>query len=647
MMTRMKDHTKNTSYSAGVPVVLDFGLIALIVSLAAACVYHPYFFGDELAPVYLSKHFPDFWSAFIEYSKYKPRFVFAAIWIFIAKFGAGRGCAAGAMVLAETVSACALFSMVRRPALAGSRLAAWLAVLAFISSRFGVMIWFDYIAGIIETLSFACFMCALLVLSSRDDELQWWQLAVAGTLFLAAVFVHERYAAPVFAFSLGLALFGRLRIRTRASLLLLSLAPIALFGLATALIGALPLTTGTNAQAVHIDAATFWAFLTYLSNVILQTNYGHDWFVGTLNAGTAAGLRVSVATAVIFCGFYVIALVFRRRRMGMHGLPVAIALGLLALIAIAALPGPARQEIRWMYPALGLLIVLGAILLRHRVFVAFVVAICCVNCLYSFSGSSALVYEVYASRIADEVGKIASSMPPGGAGLVIGPSEANWALGGGWDAGQADGLGSAFSAANLHDASNIRLADASVDERKVNYDFVAYFIGNSRENLPEFTLLSRAAGRLLLNPSSISGQIRDGERVIGGPEHWQEWYISNGLLRSGSLVLNPKAHAHYTVTANSANGKILVYTAQSLRAEPQPMRLQVNWEDDSGKMISSSIKVVSVTRDWRDYAAFFYAPAGARTAEIYATPHDGATDEIAIKRVAIADPMRMDRAPNE
>ena len=164
--------------SAGIgreDILIDFILIVLVTGLVFGLAYHPYFFGDELVGQRLAiQHDYSFSSVFQDMNAYKPRLVFNGIQTLLAEWQASR------LVHAVLVSGCMawinilLYGVVRYLFKTG-RLLAWLLIATVLTSRYGMMFYFDYLSGLIELLSTALLLSVLLLtwLAWRQN-FKWW-----------------------------------------------------------------------------------------------------------------------------------------------------------------------------------------------------------------------------------------------------------------------------------------------------------------------------------------------------------------------------------------------------------------------------------------------------------------------------------------
>ena len=54
----------------------------------------------------------------------------------------------------------------------------------------------------------------------------------------------------------------------------------------------------------------------------------------------------------------------------------------------------------------------------------------------------------------------------------------------------------------------------------------------------------------------------------------------------------------------------------------QRARLQINWLDQNDRFISTSLRVIAVPSEWKQFEMWTIAPTGATQAQVYASPHE-------------------------
>lgn len=614
-----------------IEALTDYFLIGFVILLIGLITYHPFFFGDELVVWGAAeKHVDDFIGSLLEYCKYKPRFIFNSIWLLIPNFELSRLWAMLFMLAGEIVCAISIYTLSIK--IKQDRLIAWLAVAAFVSSRFGIVIWYDYLSGVIETLSFAFFILSVIAISNYKETNNQKLLLIALVLFLSTVFTHERYIPAVLIIGVYVALTYKISVSNRLKILSIAAIPAAGFYLANMLYGKQSIATGTAGMAVAIDYETAFAYLTYLSNILFQTNFGHDWFVGNINLNYKSGKVAAVLSTLSFSLFY-----FHRFKSGRavenhkHILLLCI-LSCLALIAVASLPGLGRQESRWMYPVFGLFIIICVILFTNKALINFLSLVIIFNLFYIFSGSINPIYNIYASRIAQNVGmSLKNFQPTGKRGIFLWEKDLDWVLGAGSKSGHL------FSIANKLNGNIIDIQPINESLLDPIYEYSVIRSGKAKNGAPIFKQISLQESRLLLNPALKLSEVGLAENILGQINSWNNWRIPENMNLSGEILLTENNASFVEAPAGSVDGKLLIYTAKTLSSESIPMRIQINWINKKNEFVASSIKVVDVGPQTNDHISLFFAPEGSVKALIYASLHNNTKDRIILQKVSIAE----------
>lgn len=615
--------------------LLLFFAAALVIGAIA---YQPYFFGDELMPFYYSyEPAATLLSIYSHLNAYKPRLVFNGIWALGAYFAAPRYVFMLITIGGITVTASLLYYLARVQ-YGVSRSVALAAGAVIVTSRFSMLVYYDYIAGIIEALSMACFVFAVvlviapLAFRSLAPTLRF-ALTVIACIF--AVFIHERYMAGTIA--LGVVMIARsfttFRSKPRVVPLCQGIAvaviPVMAFLIANKLCGSLPIATGTAARPTTLSLGTLERAVVYLGNVFLALNHGHEWLVGSLQLRGALHIAIIAMMAIVLASMYVRVVVFHRKEV--QWVHVAeIVLMICALVGAASLPDWSRQEGRWMTPVLTLAVVLGMRLGQIRT--PFVTALLAINLVYLVAGSQSSVYNIEASRVADAIAAPLNTLHLGGrTGIVLNAASSgtHWILGGAGVSGNTGDSGAVFSRVNF--ASRIQV-DPSVAVGD-DYDFGLYYTGEFHAKRPVFAYLDKQAVRLIRLP----GTLADGAgQVVGGLEGWRRWNWNEDLrvLQDG-VELRPGAIGTRSMPSAVLDHKVIVYRARALTAGTVPMRIQVNWSGARGQYLGAFITVVDVGKTMENFAAFVDAPAGATEGMVYANLQDGATGGVELKSIRL------------
>jgi hypothetical protein len=452
-----KNGQSKRSVSSGIiernDFLIDIALVALVTGLSFCVAYHPYFFGDELVPCRLAiQHNYSFWPIYHALNVYKPRLIFYGIIALLAALQADRmvyfvlmaGCMAWINIM--------LFGIVRY-LFGGGRGLAWLLIATILTSRYGIMFYFDYLAGLLELLSAALFFSTLfLAWLAWRENFKWWYAAGALIMAVMCIFVHERYVMGLMAagFTIAIAEFtgpsARRRIPVIGWALSLGAVPLLLFVAAHMVEGSSSLTIGTSGREVKSGVETLWCALTYSYNVFLGGNYGHEWFWGHYNYLHPAGRIMGWGSAA--CTVVMTAVIVLRKGFVWHNrwLAVTLVSVAFALIAIASFPGTDRQEARWMFPV-GILVSMSWILVVKGVWrYAVITLTLAINLMYLLSGSQDFIANVYSSRAANAVASSLQNVKLNGKnGIVVGNRDDFWTIGGGAMVNMGPRQGDTFS----------------------------------------------------------------------------------------------------------------------------------------------------------------------------------------------------------
>ncbi len=621
--------------------VLDHLLCWLLVGLAMAAAYHPYFFGDELSPLRDATRADGFVDALLLISHYKPRLVFNAIWAWGGESGWGRGgfAAVNAVAMAWI---CSMSAWLAARYGAATRLQAWLLVGCIVASRFSAMLYFDYVSGIIETLSLALLLttCAFALSALRSRSIPGWcACLVLATL---TVLVHERYMAGTTA--LACALFAYVSIFARdhwawptcIGLALLAVVPPAVFlGLIEAM-GSLPASTGTSGTAVNIDAGTLLVFARYLANVFFGLNFGDEWFVGRLNMGSADGFRLSLAYGMAFllawAGF---ASTLRRDRRAILAV-VGVLTVIGGLLVMASLPGAGRQEARWIYPV-GVLVVLMVFATRSApVRITLLSLTLSLSLVHWTTGALSTTSNVYESRTARNLATgVNNAIPAGRDAVLMGMGEGLAAV---WSVGEYAGVAE-FARRNFRIPLSLRIHEGNASLEGVDMGLMRS--GVDTDGAALFSPVYGRDLRMLLDPSLIDAERQRGfdQRLLGGAGHWGGWTWSQAPTDGNAAIELPAdggVSGFMQLPAAALDARELVYRARLVDpAKPSKMRLQINWMAADGGFIEASIIVVDVTAETRDFAMQVVPPPAADAGLVYVNLHESQEGAVLLESVAL------------
>jgi len=626
--------------------LIDIVLIVFITIFAFGLAYHPYFFGDEMVVHKLAIHNSySFASIFQGLNSYKPRLVFNAIEALLGKYQASRLVHAelvtGSMVLVNIF----LYISVRF-FFKASRAIALLLIATVLSSRYGMMFYFDYVSGLIELLSTALLLSILLLAYfALQQGFKWWYALGALIFSILIIFVHERYVAGLFATGCAIAIAewvgssAKKRYKVVVWAISLSIIPLFLFWIANKTLGTLSITTGTSGQKVALDRDAFWCMLTYSYNVFMGGNYGHDWFWGYYNYLHPVGKFMGWAT--VLCTVVTTSLIVLRKGLvwGNRWLGLSLLAAAVAFIVIASLVGSTRQEARFMFPVGILITMILIVMLKGAWRYLAISIILAINMMYLLLESHDSIYNVTSSRLAHSVaGSLLGIMPNGRRGILVGINEEYWPIVGsdmlaGSDVGPK--LGAAFSKVNLNSRLQIDPFVVGHNLDPALYDFGLAFNGFGPHRTARYRIVSVDTALILAGVSDVDKLPI--HSVIGNKDSWLDWLWNikpNNI--NDAIVLRPGTAGWKSMPVSDLDGRWLVYRARVSAGEKTPMRLQVNWHSKSNnQFLSTSIEVVYPNATWHSYATLLSAPLGADIGYIYLNLHDGAQGEVELQSVEL------------
>ena len=618
--------------------VADCLILFLVTAAIGIAFYHPYYFGDELLPFsYAQRPGSSLWSVFDSLNKYKPRLLFNGVWAIFAYYSVPRYVLMMLTVCA-TGSTASLLYYIARKQFGVSRSVSLVTGLIVPTSRFANLIYFDYLSGTIESLSAFIFLFAVTLVispevfpfSSKSGRYKAILLAC-----IAAIFVHERYVAGIFALGIvwtinQLRLEGGINSKKIFAGCIIMLLPLLLFVTATNAFGALSLNTGTSGTAVIISFDIFWRMLRYCENVFFGLNAGYPWLVGSLQYSGLSNVLVLSGLACSFAFCYFAIFTFLRSKVDWWNV-AGLVLIAAALIGVASLPADTRQEGRWMIPVYILVAYAALHFGRARGF--FLLLLLTTNLTYGLKGSYQDIANVVGSNTVKALaGPLNYIAPEGRRGVVINaPNNGDaWVLGSGHNDPE---LGRAFSKLNFD--SKISLDPGVVPGR--TYDFGLYYTGVDSHQSPTFSYVDRNDLRLILNPKDIPDN--EGRTVagIGSWDNWR-WNESVDIRKSDEFVtLRPGVIGLASFPVRELDHKVIVYRARALAGDSVAMRIQINWVDSKGRFLSAFIRVVHVNSSWGNFVAVVAAPSGASSGVVYACLHDGAVGRVALSSIRLID----------
>lgn len=623
------------------------GIIILLLSLCiSTALYHPYYFGDELFSfAFGMRHDGGFWGTFSELNAYKPRVLMNLIWAAIV---AGEVPRWGAMLAnAGAMAACAiLVYRIGTRSLGATRAAGLFAALLLLGSRFGAMLYFDYVSGTVETISLALFLAGLSVSASAVFDgkvLPWRRVLAALALFLLAVAVHERFVAGLAGAMAAVSLFWLTRhwkekdVRGLIFPVLGVVLPAIGVVLLVKTLSPNPLTMGTSGQTVQVSGGTLQIAATYLQNVFLGSNFGPVWFVGSLNQHHLWATWVFRVSAILLAVSWIVPWLLRGKpsiATGVDGVryqAIAVLLAFIfGMVLVASLPGADRQEARWMFPVFAALLLLVLATYRSRARVVLLLLLAFSQMFYLTYGSLERIASINASLAAKQLGRAMDSVDfPGDAGVMVAVPEpdTSWVLGG------ADGQ--VFCRVNLSKRNCLFSfsAASNADHAGVPYGFGLTPQGANRRGEAFYRYVPRAQVAAMLGSTALP----EGGDVLGHDAAWSDWTFDPASRTDRGIVLAGLAENFYRLEVARIDGKFLVYRAGSIEGERVPMRIQVNWHDASNGFLGAFIDIVDVSGPAQDYSALIAAPENAAYGLVYATLHDGAAGKVLLQSVRVVD----------
>ena len=617
-----------------VPVMAVLVVVALLIG---TYFHHPYYFGDELFSFNAAPG-EGFRETLKALNDYKPRLLMNIVWSAVVTFNLPRwvpmllvagSLGAGSALFYRLVRD--LFGARHRDALVGAGL--------LLFSRFDVMLYYDYVSGMVEALSLALFLAGLTLLARPlliDGSFRPNRRVILGcALWLLVVMVHERYIAAFAVFS------GMMVVRAFASdrasgifrslplAAALTVLPVLLYvGLVSAL-STTSVMTGTSGQEVTLGLGTFEVAASYVANVLLGSNFGPSWLTGHLNHLHPWHATVFAISAVVGVGAYAWPWI-RGRRVETSRLwtTVTLLLAALAMIFVASLPGADRQEARWMLPVL--VLVLMAVFATYRgVATTGVLAFMLASQLvYVTWGGLQTIASIRASQTAKALASTVSTLDlPGERGVMLLAAEpdTSWVLG---------NDGREFCRLNLSGTNCLLPKAAAV---KLQGDRIGFGIMSTATDLletPRFRLVSGDLAELSLHPQQFSGG-----KALGKGNAWPNWVLGpSARITDQGLLVTGMGDNFLKVDAARLRDAMLVYLASSVANQRSQLRLQVNWHDAADRFLAAQIEVVDTTAQPGNFATLATLPENAAHGYVYATLHDGAKTGVLIQSITVVEP---------
>ena len=617
-----------------IPVTL---LLVIIALLLGTYFYHPYYFGDELVS-FNEAPGNGFVETFQALNNYKPRLLMNLVWASIVAWDLPRWLPM--MLVAGSLGVCAaLFYHLVRHAFGARHRDALIGAGLLLLSRFNVMLYFDYVSGLVESLSLALFLAGLTLLAKpvlAGESCRQTRNVIWGcVLWLLVVTVHERYIAAFAVISMMMVLRALAKGGASAMVRSLPLAgaiavlPVLLY---VGLVSSLSVTsvmTGTSNQEVKLGLDTLHIAATYAANVLLGSNYGPSWLAGNLNHLHPWHRILFTVSGIVGVAAYAWPW-FSSRRVEAPRLWAAatLVLAALAMMVVASLPGADRQEARWMFPVLAL--VLMAIFAAYRGggvtgVLSFVLAS---QLFYAAFGGLQTIASIRASQTARALASTLNTLdPPGetGAMLLAAEPDTSWVLG---------NDGREFCRLNLSGKNCLLPKAKAIKLNGKEIGFGVSSAANDQLQAPRFRLVSGEIAELSLHPQEFSGGTKLGEGKI-----WSHWVLSStALVTDQGLLVTGMGDNFLRLDASRLRDAMLDYRASSQVNQSSLLRLQVNWHDAGDHFISAQIEVVETTFKPSNFATLTTPPAKAAYGYVYATLHDGASTGVLIRSISIVTP---------
>ena len=623
---------------------LDYAILGATTCLIAIVFFHPYYFGDELlAHAFSRQGSGSFLDVLRRFDEYKPRIVFNSLWSWIAVAGLPRSMPAAVTACGFALAAMLAHRLAFRHLHSG-RTFALLAGLTVVTSRFGIPSYSDYLSGTIEALALVNFLGLLAVFCPAIEDVRYRTIGRCCLWLLLSVtivFVHERYVAALLALN-GYALLLSLQqyraqpdyrfVFTAAASAFL---PLALYAAATHFLAILPLSTGTAGMQVGLSFATLKVCATFAANVFLAANFGHPWLVGSVGWPGGSLAYLTGAAGAVLAGLWLLPVAIRTHRNPAWRKAIPLALAAAALCAIASLPGPDRQEGRWMIPVCVLALLIAAAMSCARLRIAIVSLLLAANAIYFAAGSQDSVYNMVASRTARDLASSLNTLVPGNRGMVVKVPEPDyaWIIGGNAFTTNSGASGDTFCALNIRTGTCVDPPVQSNRDKIAEYD---YGLARTSDALgiATYEVISKEAMQQAVSPDSIA--LEDVE-MLGDRKSWHQWQWSSKPrdLSGNALLILPGTVGTLGVDASRLEKAILVYRAKAATA-PSPMRLQVNWAGRNDVFLGTSIVVVQLGPQPRNYTMLLRPPRDAIRGHVYANMQEGATSGAELEFIGLA-----------
>lgn len=128
-------------------------------------------------------------------------------------------------------------------------------------------------------------------------------------------------------------------------------------------------------------------------------------------------------------------------------------------------------------------------------------------------------------------------------------------------------------------------------------------------------------------------------KTLGNSSNWSEWglFDNSFLDNDGSIVIEGAKHIYFPVSPKDFQGNKLAVLAKAIGSSELPYRLQINWNDESSKLITSSSEVVYLDEKEKLYSMAVTPPDNATIGYVYLTLHGTPLGKAVVKSVMILD----------
>ena len=623
------------------PLAAGAVILATAALALALFFYHPYYFGDELYEFNVSPRGGGLLATFHALNAYKPRLLVNLLWGAVVAGDLPRW--VPMLVFAGSLGiAAGLFLRLARVELSASAGASMLAAFLIVVSRFDIMLYFDYVSGTVEALALMLFLLGLSLLA--DPILHGRGTArlpklMAGLLaWLLVVSVHERYIAAfagmsaVYLVRVFVVDGGRNAARQLPFAASLVAMPVLLYVVLVKWLAQTSITTGTSNMEVSFGLQTAKVAGTYVSNLMLGSNFGPAWFVGNLNSLHPSHPTVFAISAILAALAWLLPLFRRCDRQVADGnalwAAAVLGVGALAMVIVASLPGADRQEARWMLPVLALMMLAVLSAYRTKSALVLIALLALSQLFYGAFGGLQTIANIQASRTARALASAINTIdPPGVAGamLLVPEPDTSWVLG---------MNGREFCRLNLRGTNCLYPKRTASAMAPGQIDFGVSSTAMNPLESPRFRIVGDDLADATLHPEAITGG-----RLLGNAGDWPGWVRGpNTQASARGLLVTAMGDTFLKLPVGGLGDGLLVYSARSAAGGAAALRLQVNWHDARDAFVSAQIEVVETSAIARNYATGVSPPPGAAYGYVYATLHEPTAAGVLIESIRLVPP---------